>query len=77
MEIPTADKLTWYPILIFQLMNEKKDSVDKILHLMNNDISLIVGDPSAPALDGMSAPGGYEFLIFFPIDPDIKIRTKL
>ena len=38
-------------------MNEKKDSVDKLLHLINNDISLIVGVASAPALEGMSAPG--------------------
>ena len=38
-------------------MNEKKDSVDKLLHLINNDISLIVDVPtfvaqfSAPALE--------------------------
>ena len=31
---------------ISQLMNEKKDSVDKLLHLVNNDISLIVGVPT-------------------------------
>ena len=59
-------------------MNEKKDSVDKLLNLINNDISLIVGVPSAPALDGMSAPDDNAFLkLFFPIDPDIKIRTNL
>ena len=46
-------------------MNEKKDSVDKLLHLINNDLSLIVGVPSAPALDGMSAPDDYEFLKLF------------
>ena len=34
-------------------MNEKKDSVDKLLHLVNNDMSLIVGVHSAPVLDGM------------------------
>ena len=59
-------------------MNEKKDSVDKLLHLINNDMSFIVGVPSAPALDGMSAPDDCEFLkLFFPVDPDMKIRTKL
>jgi hypothetical protein len=49
-------------------MNEKKDSVDKLLRLINNDISLIVGSYvhileqcSGPALDGMSAPDDYEF----------------
>ena len=61
-------------------MNEKKDSVDKLLHLINNDISLIDGSYahilaqcSAPALDGMSAPDDYDFLqlFFFPTDPDI------
>ena len=53
-------------------MNEKKDSVDRLLDLINNDVSLIVGDPPAPALDGMSAPRGYEFLkLLFPIDSDI------
>ena len=43
-------------------MKEKKDSVDKLLHLINNDILLIVGSYapvlvqcSALALDGMSA----------------------
>ena len=57
-------------------MNEKKNSVDKLLHLINNDMSLIVGVPtytyahifaqfSAPALDDMSAPGGYGFLKLF------------
>ena len=46
-------------------VNEKKDSVDKLLHLINNDMSLIVGVPSAPALDGMSAADDYEFLKLF------------
>jgi hypothetical protein len=45
-------------------MNEKEDSVDKLLHLINNNISLIVGVPTAPALDGMSAPD-YKFLKLF------------
>ena len=59
-------------------MNEKKDSVDKLLHLINNNISLIVGVPSVPELDSMSAADDYEFLkLLFPIDPDMKIRTKL
>ena len=68
-------------------MNEKKDSVDKLLHLINNDLSLIVGVPtqtythilaqfSAPALDGMSALDDYKFLkLFFHVDPDIKITV--
>ena len=43
-------------------MNEKKDFVDKLLHLINNDMSFIVGVPSAPALDDMSAPEDYEFI---------------
>ena len=56
--------------LISQLMNEKKDSVDKLLRLINNDISLIVGVPtythilaqlSAPALDGICASDDHEF----------------
>ena len=42
-------------------MNEKKDSVEKVLHLRNDDISLIVGDPPTPAPDGMSVPGATEF----------------
>ena len=46
-------------------MNEKKDSVDKLLHLINNGISFIVGVPSAPALDGMSTPDDYKFLKLF------------
>ena len=59
-------------------MNEEKDSVDKLLHLINNDISLIVGVASAPALDIMSAADDYEFLkLLFSVDPDMKIRTKL
>jgi hypothetical protein len=40
-------------------MNEKKDSVDKLLYLINNDISLIVGGPSATALDGISSEADY------------------
>ena len=33
---------------------------------------------SVLALDGMSVPDDYEFLKwFFPIDPDVKISTKL
>ena len=65
-------------LFISQLMNKKKDSVDKLLHLINNDIALIVGVASVLALDGMSAPDDYEFLkLFFPVDPDMKIRTKL
>ena len=56
----------------------KKDFVDKLLHLINNDMSLIFGVPPAPALDGMSAIDYYEFLkLFFPIDLDLKIRKKL
>ena len=51
-------------------MNEKKDSVDKLLHLIN-DMSLL-GVPSACLLID------YEFLkLFFLVDPDMKIRTKL
>ena len=68
MEIETADEMTWQLRLISQLLSEKKDSVDKLLHLINNDMSLIVGSYahifaqcSAPALDGMSAPNDYEF----------------
>ena len=59
-------------------MNEKKDSVGKLLHFINNDMSFIVGVASAPAQDGMSAPDDYEFLkLLFPVDPDMKIRTTL
>ena len=42
-------------------MNEKKHSIDTHLHLINNDI-LIVVVAFAPALDGMSAAEDYEFL---------------
>ena len=58
-------------------MNEK-DSVDKLLHFINNGLSLIVGVPSTPALDAMSAVGDHEFLkLFFPVDSDMEIRTNL
>ena len=58
-------------------MNERKDYVEMFLHLINNDISLIGGNPSAPALDGMSAPDDYKFLkLFFSIDPDMAIRIS-
>ena len=69
-------------------MNEKKDSVDKLLHLINSDI-LIVGFPSytcmhifaqfsKPELEGISVKDEYEFLkLFFPVDSDMKITTKL
>ena len=71
---PLPIHMVW---LISQLMNEKKDSVDKLLHLINNDMSLIFGVPSAPAHDGMSAVG-YEFLkLFFPVDSEMKMRTNL
>ena len=68
---------------------KKKDSVDKLLQLINNDILLIVGFPtqsyvhilaqcSVPMLDGMSAPDNYKFLkLFLPVDPHMKFRTKL
>ena len=52
-------------------MNEKKDSADKLLHLINNDISFIVGVFSAPAQEGMSA-ADYKFLIFFPLPNPAK-----
>ena len=42
-------------------MNKKKDSAYKLLHMISNDISLIVGDTSVPALDGMSAVDDYGF----------------
>ena len=59
-------------------MNAKKDSVHKLLNLINNDISLIVGVPSAPALDGMSAVDDCEFLkLFYSVDSYMKIRTNL
>ena len=58
----------------------------KIL-LINDDILIVVPTQTythilaqflAPALDGMSAPDDYEFLkLFFPVDPDMKIKTKL
>ena len=59
-------------------MKEEKDSEDKLMRLINNDISLIVGVPSAPVLNGMSVADDYEFLkLFFPVDPDTKIMTRL